>query len=265
GGGLLRAQRDHRPRRGRRVPGGPRRPARQRGSLPARDRRPAQRRAAARGGRGRARADLADQGGPPDDPLPHRRRHAARARALPLRTDHRADGAHRRYADLQGGQRVSLAARSGAPDGGRPGPALPARGGPPRGFPDAGGARGAGRAGGARLGRLRGRAGPAGRAVGPGGRVPARPPRAQSGDRGRGPEDHPAQRRQGGAGRGKEIDMAERDEARLITRIEAVKRIESPDEMTETYRDNLIHLMTMQADSELAGGYGYVPWITKAP
>ena len=23
--------------------------------------------------------------------------------------------------------------------------------------------------------------------------------------------------------------------------------------------------MTMQADSELAGGYGYVPWITKAP
>ena len=59
--------------------------------------------------------------------------------------------------------------------------------------------------------------------------------------------------------------MAERDEARLLARIEAGERIESPDEMTETYRENLVHLMTMQADSELAGGYGYVPWITKAP
>ncbi len=59
--------------------------------------------------------------------------------------------------------------------------------------------------------------------------------------------------------------MAERDEARLLARIEAGERIESPEEMTEAYRENLIHLMTMQADSELAGGYGYVPWITKAP
>ena len=57
--------------------------------------------------------------------------------------------------------------------------------------------------------------------------------------------------------------MAERDEARLLARIEAGERIESPDEMTEAYRENLIHLMTMQADSELAGGYGYVPWITE--
>ena len=37
--------------------------------------------------------------------------------------------------------------------------------------------------------------------------------------------------------------------------------------VTETpeYQQDLVHLMTMQADSELAGGYGYVPWITKAP
>ena len=103
------------------------------------------------------------------------------------------------------------------------------------------------------------------RAVRAGGRVPARPSRAHPGDRGGGAEDHPAQRGQGGAGRGKEIVMAERDEARLLARIEAGERIESPDEMTEAYRENLIHLMTMQADSELAGGYGYVPWITKAP
>ncbi len=53
--------------------------------------------------------------------------------------------------------------------------------------------------------------------------------------------------------------------ARLLARIERGERIESPDDMTHEYRANLIHLMTMQADSELAGGYGYVPWIMKAP
>ena len=59
--------------------------------------------------------------------------------------------------------------------------------------------------------------------------------------------------------------MAEREAARLLARIEAGERIENPEEMTEEYRDNLVHLLSMQADSELAGGYGYVPWITKAP
>jgi ring-1,2-phenylacetyl-CoA epoxidase subunit PaaA len=52
---------------------------------------------------------------------------------------------------------------------------------------------------------------------------------------------------------------------RLLARLERGERIESAEEMTEEYRVNLIHLMTMQADSELAGGYGYVPWIMKAP
>jgi ring-1,2-phenylacetyl-CoA epoxidase subunit PaaA len=51
----------------------------------------------------------------------------------------------------------------------------------------------------------------------------------------------------------------------LLAGIERGERIESADEMTEEYRQSLIHLMTMQADSELAGGYGYVPWIAKAP
>ncbi|HYB41348.1 MAG TPA: Phenylacetic acid catabolic protein [Candidatus Methylomirabilis sp.] len=54
-------------------------------------------------------------------------------------------------------------------------------------------------------------------------------------------------------------------DAQLLARIERGERIESPEEMTAEYRTNLIHLMTMQADSELSGGYGYVPWITKAP
>ena len=60
--------------------------------------------------------------------------------------------------------------------------------------------------------------------------------------------------------------MSEQDaEARLLQRIRAGERIESSGEMTEEYRRNVIHLMTMQADSELAGAFGYVPWIMKAP
>jgi len=38
-------------------------------------------------------------------------------------------------------------------------------------------------------------------------------------------------------------------EAELLARIERGERVESPEEMTEAYRDNLVHLMTMQADS----------------
>jgi ring-1,2-phenylacetyl-CoA epoxidase subunit PaaA len=54
--------------------------------------------------------------------------------------------------------------------------------------------------------------------------------------------------------------------ARLVARIAAGERIEArDDEMSDEYREQLIHLMTMQADSELAGAYGYVPWIAKAP
>ncbi|MCI0546971.1 MAG: phenylacetate-CoA oxygenase subunit PaaI [Candidatus Rokubacteria bacterium] len=51
----------------------------------------------------------------------------------------------------------------------------------------------------------------------------------------------------------------------LDARIGRGERVESPAEMTPEYRENLIHLMLMQADSELAGAFGYVPWIMKAP
>jgi ring-1,2-phenylacetyl-CoA epoxidase subunit PaaA len=50
-----------------------------------------------------------------------------------------------------------------------------------------------------------------------------------------------------------------------LEKIDRGERIESAAEMSPEYRDALIHLMTMQADSELAGAYGYVPWIMKAP
>src|SRR3989440_320778 len=51
----------------------------------------------------------------------------------------------------------------------------------------------------------------------------------------------------------------------MMAKIDRGARLESADEMTGEYRESLVHLLTMQADSELAGGYGYVPWITKAP
>lgn len=41
--------------------------------------------------------------------------------------------------------------------------------------------------------------------------------------------------------------------------------IEAEDAMPEEYKENLINLLEMQADSELAGAYGYIPWIEKAP
>src|SRR5262249_31630063 len=54
-------------------------------------------------------------------------------------------------------------------------------------------------------------------------------------------------------------------ETELLARIERGERIESAEERTEDYRATLIHLMPRQADSGPSGGYGYVPWIMKAP
>src|SRR5919197_3929647 len=55
------------------------------------------------------------------------------------------------------------------------------------------------------------------------------------------------------------------EQTQMMARIERGERLEAAEEMTAEYREALVHLMTMQADSELAGGYGYVPWIQKAP
>lgn len=54
-------------------------------------------------------------------------------------------------------------------------------------------------------------------------------------------------------------------ESRLLEKISRGETVESEDEMTEEYREHLIHLMLMEADSEIAGAFGYVPWIMKAP
>ena len=51
----------------------------------------------------------------------------------------------------------------------------------------------------------------------------------------------------------------------VMERVARGERISTPDEMSDEYRDDLVNLMTMQADSELAGAFGYIPFIAKAP
>lgn len=59
---------------------------------------------------------------------------------------------------------------------------------------------------------------------------------------------------------------SERDkEQRLAEKLARGEKVERVEEMTEEYRHHLTNLMMMQADSELAGAYGYVPWIAKTP
>jgi ring-1,2-phenylacetyl-CoA epoxidase subunit PaaA len=54
-------------------------------------------------------------------------------------------------------------------------------------------------------------------------------------------------------------------EQAMMAKIATGQPLEKPQEMTTEYTEHLIHLMLMQADSELSGAYGYVPWIMQAP
>ena len=54
-------------------------------------------------------------------------------------------------------------------------------------------------------------------------------------------------------------------EQTMMAKIAAGQPLEKPEEMTAEYKEHLMHLMLMQADSELSGAYGYVPWIMQAP
>jgi ring-1,2-phenylacetyl-CoA epoxidase subunit PaaA len=60
------------------------------------------------------------------------------------------------------------------------------------------------------------------------------------------------------------MDEKAKEEA-MMRKIEAGEKLESAEEITEEYRQALLTLMIAQADSELAGAYGYVPWIEGAP
>src|SRR5258707_3961633 len=54
-------------------------------------------------------------------------------------------------------------------------------------------------------------------------------------------------------------------ETRMMSLLAKRESIEGLDDMSDEYYDHLMNLMLQQADSELAGGFGYVPWIMKAP
>jgi ring-1,2-phenylacetyl-CoA epoxidase subunit PaaA len=60
------------------------------------------------------------------------------------------------------------------------------------------------------------------------------------------------------------LSNAER-EKRMQEKINNHEMIESCDDMSDEYYELLTNLMLQQADSELAGAFGYVPWIMKAP
>ncbi len=51
----------------------------------------------------------------------------------------------------------------------------------------------------------------------------------------------------------------------FVEKINTGTKIEANDEMSDEYRKALMNLLLQQADSELAGAYGYIPWIEKAP
>ncbi len=54
-------------------------------------------------------------------------------------------------------------------------------------------------------------------------------------------------------------------EERMAAEMAAAKKTESPAQMTPLYRESLINLLYMQADSELAGALGYVSCVQLAP
>ena len=61
-------------------------------------------------------------------------------------------------------------------------------------------------------------------------------------------------------------NATEREKEKILQKkLERGEKISTAEEMTEEYKSHLINLMMMQADSELAGAYGYVPWIAKSP
>ncbi len=57
----------------------------------------------------------------------------------------------------------------------------------------------------------------------------------------------------------------EKKHEKMMEKIHNGEKLESLTEITDEYKDNLLTLLIAQADSELAGAYGYIPWIEGAP
>lgn len=51
----------------------------------------------------------------------------------------------------------------------------------------------------------------------------------------------------------------------MMDKINSGQKLESLSEITDEYKTHLLTLLIAQADSELAGAYGYIPWIEGAP
>jgi ring-1,2-phenylacetyl-CoA epoxidase subunit PaaA len=60
-------------------------------------------------------------------------------------------------------------------------------------------------------------------------------------------------------------DEAKEISQRMESEVAAAKSIERPGEMTPFFREHLVNLLYMQADSELAGALGYVPCVRMSP
>ncbi len=63
----------------------------------------------------------------------------------------------------------------------------------------------------------------------------------------------------------KRENEAQEIEERMAAEVAAAKKVESPEQMSSLYRESLINLLYMQADSELAGALGYVPCVSMSP
>lgn|SRR5574341_549308 len=63
----------------------------------------------------------------------------------------------------------------------------------------------------------------------------------------------------------KREEQSQQIEERMAAEVAAAKQAETPEDMTPLYRESLINLLYMQADSELAGALGYVPCVKMAP
>ena len=63
----------------------------------------------------------------------------------------------------------------------------------------------------------------------------------------------------------KREDEAQEIQGRLAVELAAAQKIESSSQMTPLYRESLINLLYMQADSELAGALGYVLCVKLSP
>ena len=63
----------------------------------------------------------------------------------------------------------------------------------------------------------------------------------------------------------KRENEAQEIEERMAAELAAAQKVESPEQMPPVYRESLINLLYMQADSELAGALGYVPCVSMSP